>query len=170
MQVALCTGVRILVILVLLAACDRGMGPHAHGRLVFDVRPAAEADVFLATEGEVLRSEPVLGRVRENYRTQVQSSAVSVKRDPNTMILDVFVKNGDPQVAAKTCNQVMQVYVDMRMEMGLMKVQQQLDVLSEALDKTPGDADLQRRIKDLEIQSHMRETDVRVLEPCRAPG
>jgi len=53
------------------------------------------------------------------------------------------------------------------MGMAVMKVQQQIQVLAEALEKSPGDADLAKRIKDLELQAQLHEIDVRVLEPCK---
>jgi hypothetical protein len=150
-------------------ATDReATGPQATGKLVFDVRPAAEADVHLATEAAVLRSDSVLQRLREQHQTTVDAAAIRVRRDPDTMILAVTVHDPDPAVAARTCNQLLHGYIEQRMGMAIMAVDQQLQVLAQNLEKSPDDVDLQKRIKDLELERQLRRIDVRVLDPCKA--
>ena len=80
-------GVRGLWLLVVLVACDRGKtepsepsGPRATGTLVFDTRPATEADVFLRTEAEVIPSQLLVDRTRDENRVELSPAAIRVAR------------------------------------------------------------------------------------------
>lgn len=164
---------RFLVLSAALVACDRGeavepaRGPGASGSMVFDTRPATEADVFLATEGEIVKSARLVDRVNEAYRTtELAPGAITVERRPGTMILDVTVRNADPVRAQHLCNQLLQVYFEYRMTLALMGVNQQLEAMVVRLEQTPDDADLKRKISDLELQARIRKSDVRLLDQC----
>jgi hypothetical protein len=164
---------RSLVVLAALVACDRGKaseparGPAASGSMVFDTRPATEADVFLATESEIVKSGPLVNRVNEEYRTtELTADAITVVRRPGTMILDVMVRNADPARARDLCNQLLKSYAEHRMTLAVMGMNKQLEVMVARLEQTPDDADLKRNVNDLELQARMRKNDVRLLEPC----
>ena len=152
---------------VALSACDRGSSqPQAKGSLVFDERDAA--DVFLATEAEVMRTEPILREVQQRYRVELARSAVTVTRRTGTMILDVAVRDKDPQLAAELCNHLMQAYVESRLMRSQATILEKVQVLSTELDARKDPA-IEQQIKDLEIKRRLLENDVRLLEPCRMP-
>jgi hypothetical protein len=163
--------VRLTLLVLACVACNRGpKQPHATGRLVFDVRPANEATVFLATEAEVLRSAPMLRAIREQWPGhELDPEALSVTRHADTMILDITVTDRDPHVAAESCNRVLQAYVDRRRSMAVFELQNRMKVLDEKLQASPDNADLKRQLDELDTQARIAKTDVRVLEPCLQP-
>lgn len=173
---------RVLLPLLLLAGCDRGKGsvekhvpsgPVASGSLVFTPRSTAEADIFLATEAEVIKSSPILNQVEQRFRvTDLTADAITVTRRPGTTILDVAVRLPDLHIAAERCNELMQTYFEHRMSIKVMALNQQMEALSVQAERVPADAqtakaDLQQKILDLEVKRLALENDVRVLEPCR---
>ena len=152
-------------LLVVLLACNKGDdGPRAKGSLVFEER--ANADVFLATEAEVMKSERVLRGVRERYHIEVKASAIQVARRPGTMILDVSVTDKDGHRAAETCNQVMRTYFDLRASLALEEIQREMQFLDEERQRKPNDTEIVRRLDELNKRRALQENDVRLLEPC----
>jgi hypothetical protein len=170
-------GMRSLLPLLLLTACDRGnvaapaSGPRAVGSLVFTPRSSAEADVFLETEREVLKSSPILRRVGEQYKTNdLAPDAIETKRRPGTAILDVTVRMPDPNLAVERCNQLLYAYVEFRMELAVHRLREQEMVVAQELDRSPDNAELKRKLLDIQVASQVAENDVRVLEPCTIQG
>ncbi len=108
---------RAALVLFVIAACSTKELPHARGALVFDAREAA--DVFLATEIEVMKSEPLLRRVREEQRIELDAAAVTARRRTGTMIVDVTVRDKDPQRAAELCNFLMRTYFEYRISIAI---------------------------------------------------
>ena len=157
---------RAALVLFVVAACSTKEGPHARGALVFDAREAA--DVFLATEAEVMRSEPILRRVREDQRAELAPAAITAKRRAGTMILDVTVRDKDPQRAAELCNRLIQTYLEYRMSRAIEAIAREQQVVAEALDRDRGNAELQKKLQDLDVKRMTRTNDVRVLDPCLA--
>jgi hypothetical protein len=172
------TAMRFLVPLLLLAACDRGKeaapvpsGPAAKGSLVFSPRSAAEADVFLATESEVLKSGPIRHQAADHFRApELAAEDITVRRRPGTTILDVSVRLPDLELAAMRCNQLMQVYFEYRMSLPLKALNDEAMALYAQLERTPDNAAIKQKLLDLEGKRTEIKNDVRVLEPCRPPG
>jgi len=136
---------------------------------VFDERPSP--DVFLATESEVVRSESLLRRVRDDLRLDaLAADAITVERRPGTMILDISVANKDPAAAAMICNRVIQAYVESRLERSYVDLATSAQAIAAELERRPDDADLKRKLADIDLQRTMRKSDVRVLEPCAMPA
>ncbi|MDQ3338400.1 MAG: hypothetical protein M4D80_24810 [Myxococcota bacterium] len=155
---------RLALIVVVAAGCTGDKGPRASGALVFTERSAA--DVFLATEAEVMRSEPILRRIREDAREELSAKAISVKRRSGTMILDVTVRDKSPQRAAMLCNRLMETYFEFRMSLAIMEINVQMQALAEQLERAPQNAELERQLAVLETKRMTRVNDVRVLAPC----
>jgi len=159
--------VKRFVLGVALCACsNKADGPHAKGSFVFTERVAA--DVFIATEAEVMKSEPLLRRIREVAREELARGAIAVERRAGTMILDVTVRDKDPRRAAMLCNHLMQTYVEYRMTAGITVIHQQMEAVSRELERTPNSPELARQMSELEVKRTTHQLDVRVLEPCLA--
>lgn len=156
-----------LVLVLGFLACKHDDGYRASGTLVFDPREAA--DVYLATEIEVMRSEPILRHVREQFRTEVTSAAITAKRRAGTMLVDVSVRDKDPQRAAELCNWVMKTYLEYRMSLAIEAVMREQQVVAEALDRDPNNADLKTKLQDLDVKRMTRTSEVRVLDACVMP-
>ena len=162
-------GVRILALAAVAAlGCSGTPAPAASGKLVFEPQPENLADVLLATEAEVLRSAPLRDRVNPELRDRVAADAITVSRTPGTMILEVGVRDEDPRRAAEQCNGILRAYIDYRMEKAVLELGAQQQALAVQLEKHPGDARLQERLRDLELARATLGSDVRVLEPCAA--
>jgi hypothetical protein len=159
-----------IAVLGLLAAfgCSGKPAPAASGSLVFDPQPANVADVYLATEAEVIRSAPLRERIHQEQRLEISADAIVVTRKPGTMILEVGVRDDDPGRAADVCNRLVHAYVDYRREKMLVGTRVQQQALAMELDKHPEDARLQERMRELELTGRILNVDVRLLEPCVA--
>lgn len=164
-----------LLLALLTVGCDRGRtlesspAPAATGSLVFDVQPEAAADVFLATEAEIMRSRPLLDRARTSRRIEIDANSVRATRRPGSMILDVSVRDADPRRAAGACNAILEAYFEQRLELSLAPMMQQEEVLAAELDAHPDDAALKEKLQALELRRRERRSDVRILEPCIEP-
>jgi hypothetical protein len=157
--------VRILVLVGLLA-CGGPPAPAASGSLVFDPQPTSTADVFLATEAEVIRSAPLREHLRESRRLEIPADAITVTRKPGTMILEVGVRDEDPGRAAALCNELLRAYMDYRRERAVVEIMSEQKAVAEQLDRHRDDARLQERLHALEVARGTLEIDVRVLETC----
>lgn len=156
--------VKRFVLIAALVACKQNDGPRATGSLMFEPREAA--DVFIATEIEVMRSEPILRRLREQQRVELAASAITAKRRAGTMVLDVTVHDRDPQRAAQLCNDLLRTYFDYRMSLGIEAIAVEQQVVAEALDRDPNNVALKTKLDDLELKRRTRKSDVRLLDPC----
>ena len=161
----------VLIAAVLAGACgSTGEAPAAAGSLVFDP-PAngAAADVFLATEAEVLKSQPLRERVTRQLRLEAPLAAESIiaTPKPGTLVLDVGVRDPDPRRAAELCNTLLRTYVEYRMERALIPMLEEEKALAEQLERRPEDAKLRERVKELELARRAPRAGVRLLDACR---
>jgi hypothetical protein len=149
-------------------ACSKASEPAARGSLVFEPQPEATASVFLATEAEVIRSASLREHIQQDLHTEIAADAIVVTRTPDSMILEVAVRDADPRRAAELCNAVLRGYIDRRRESANIEIVTAQQALAAELDRHPADARLQERMKELELARSMLKSDVRVLDACRA--
>ena len=162
------TLVKRLVFVLAFVACNKhDDGYRASGTLVFEPREAA--DVYLATEIEVMRSEPILRRVREQFRTEIAPAAITAKRRAGTMLVDVSVRDKDPQRAAELCNWVMQTYLEYRFSLVLEAHAREQQALAEAVERDPTNMQLREKLTALELERMAAPSGVRVLDACAMP-
>jgi hypothetical protein len=164
-----------LWLLVLVAACDRGgsspepiRGPKATGSIVFDARPASEADLVMRTEAAIVASRTIVDRVREQFRTELATDSIRVARRPGTMILDITVLDADPNRAAEKCNQLLQTYVDGRKMRAIYPLREEAQAVAALLERSPDDKALLLKQADIEVKLYTHAIDVHVLERCRS--
>lgn len=153
-------------------ACGSGKGepPAASGSLLFDPRPGESPEVFLATEIEVLRSQSLRDRIREDVHVDLAADAVVAERRPGALVLQIGVRDSDSQRAALACNALIRAYIDRRMEQAIVPIASEEQALDAEREKHPDDPKLVARIQELEMQRVTRHNDVRVLDACRAPA
>ena len=177
-----CEAVRCLPICVfLIAACDSGAKqeqprlPTSKGSLLFDMRPANDAELFLRTEAEVMRSAQLLEHVRDLRRGGVELTpeAITVTPRRGAMILDVAVSASDPRVAAELCNALIAGYIDQRRMRARNGIDDKLQVIAAAYDAAPADspdrATLKAQLDELRLSHPLQRSDVRALDRCKVP-
>ena len=161
----------VLVAVLLAAACgSKGEPPAASGSLVFEPPASGPADVYLATEAEVLKSQPVRDRMKEQLRLETPIAADAIVATPKagTLILEVGVRDPDPRRAAELCNALVRTYVEHRIERALIPLLEEEKALAEQLERHPEDGKLRERVKELELARRVPKVEVRVLDHCRA--
>lgn len=169
---------RRLLLVMLVAACDRGRsepndkptrppGVTAQGSLVFDEPPGRDVRLMLATEAELLSSEPILRRVRDELRADdLSTNAVSAQRRGETLLLDVSVTHVDSRKAITYCNVLIRAYIEHRMDRSMMAVRLQQEALAREIESAPENATIRKKLEELEIEAMTRKMDVRVVDSC----
>jgi hypothetical protein len=202
----------LIAVGTLAAACvvAHGCGDdrhRAHGTMQLDTSVVGEQatadliDAFVATELEVLTSRKVLERVVK--RLELEQSfggtehealnellrAVEARRVERSLVLEVTVYSADPEAAAKVCNQIMDAYIEQRLEARMMHVVQKVDWMAQQRDRLAeelaavaradgGLDDERHRLKirfdkldaeltDAELKRRTVESDARVLDRCQ---
>lgn len=161
--------VRITLICGLLGALGCGSKaaePAASGSLVFDPKPPDTADVFLATEAEVIRSAQLRERVAQDLRMELTADAIVVARKRDSMILEIGVRDADARRAAQLCNALARAYLEHRLERGSIDNLRARQAIAEQLERHPDDENLRNRMSAMEMERAMQRLDVRLLEAC----
>lgn len=114
-------------------------------------RVAIDPERYVAQQGELLTSRPVLERAAEALGEGTTAGdvdgAVAVTTDPESDRVEVTATAGDPQEAAATAQAVADAYEAVVSEGQLARAQDAVDQLA------PAREDLQRRLDELQAQS-----------------
>jgi hypothetical protein len=159
--------VRRTLVMLCVVACHREHRPHATGSFAFDTG-AIKGDpaLFFATEAEIVRGRRILEIANQRLGTPAPAPDVHVDaaRRGNSAVFDVTVYADDPDVAIRTCNAVIETYVESR----LAAKQQALMARIEALDDAGSDAgsDAAAKRDALIVEQHTHANDARLLDPC----
>ncbi|HEX7699381.1 MAG TPA: hypothetical protein VF403_01585, partial [Kofleriaceae bacterium] len=152
------------LLLLFVVACHRDHRPHATGSFAFDTAAIkGDPDLFFATEAEIVRSARILERANQRLAPPQKGAAqppvrVEVERRGATALFDVTVYADDREIAQRTCNAVIETYVESR----LVAKQAELTAKIEALDAAGSNAQRDALV----LEQHTHENDVRLLDPC----
>lgn len=116
------------------------------GEGVFDVEsgPGLDPELALRTEIEIIESEPVQEAVREELG---QVGEVSAERVPETLVIEITARSGDPERAARITNAYATAYIDLRRQQAVDDLLGAGAVIQDKIVETKGEiAQLEARL------------------------
>jgi uncharacterized protein involved in exopolysaccharide biosynthesis len=159
--------------LALLVACSGSKPPAASGTFMLDVGSNATRDAIdaeIANAIEVVQSNTLRDAVAREYGKPV-AGTIHAQRRPDSTVIEVGVDASDPAEAARTCNQVIQTFLTMRLDGYMTDIQARehgIDATIEHMSPTdPQRATLQNQLVQLELERSSYRSDARALDPCR---